>query len=266
MILKSKAVFYIVFLLSCRMTSAQPYSQFRMKVGTIYSIPTPGLSKGYAYVSAEYPFAYMLYAFEFNKPLKNGKGAWFIGFSFEPTWFKPAANKKNVTVTPGNHFSAMFGGDVVMGNLYFGFEYNLNKRSNDLKKNYFSFFSGTGIAFSTNIIDGFEYTIPGPFTTKKGETVEPMKSYTKRNSFPLSPIVIGGLRYNITNKKGNIVLILELLGHYGLTRYYNDYYNYKLDGIPKTDIMGEKGLNVQFNAIIPIRSFNKKKKIAASPI
>lgn len=250
----------IIPLLCCNHLAAQPYPQLRVKLGIIESIPTPGLSKGYAYVSAEYAFASELIAFEFNKPLKSGKGAWFAGFSFEPTWSKPAANKENIVVTPGSNFSSGFGGDVVMGNINLGMERNLGKKRNNPTQNYFSVFGGTGIAFPLNRISDYDYTIPGPFMTKKGETVEPMPSYTEHVNFPFSPIVFGGLRYNITNRKGNVILVLELLVHYGLTRYYNDHYNYKLNGVPTTDIVGEKGLNIQFNAILPIVSFKKARK------
>jgi hypothetical protein len=129
------------------------------------------------------------------------------------------------------------------------------------RKNYFSVTAGVGLAFTLNKFnDDWSYTsMPERYQTRNGGLVEGYSSNMIKPRFPLAPSVYGGVRYNITNKKGNVVFIVELLVNYGLSPYYHQTINYTLDGVVKRDILKEKGFCTQLNLIVPLYSFRKKK-------
>lgn len=79
----------------------------------------------------------------------------------------------------------------------------------------------------------------------------------QKPSFPVSPSVYAGLRYNITNRKGREVFIIELKGSCGLTPFYKQTVDYTLDGVMKRDVLKQYGPNLQLNIIVPLHTFRK---------
>lgn len=245
---------------------AQPYSQIRLKTGFGLLYPSPG-GKGYAYKSVNGTSYSVLLGGEYSQPLKNGKGAWHVGFTFQDSYSFPSPNEKNLVPTdlavpagqPGQT-SFYFFGSPAKTVVYAGFEWYLNRDALRPNKNFFSVVAGVGVAFTLNKLDGWGYTSPlQRFQTRNGGIVEGYASEMMRPRFPLAPCVYAGLRYNITNRKGNVAFIIELLVNYGLAPYYREAIDYTLDGVPKRDMLRETGPNIQLNLIVPLHSFGKKK-------
>ncbi|HET6996641.1 MAG TPA: hypothetical protein VFI06_16715 [Chitinophagaceae bacterium] len=245
---------------------AQPYRQIRLKTGYSLLYPSPG-GKGFAYKTVNGTSTSVVLGGEYSHPLKNGKGSWHVGFTFQDGYSFPTPNEKNLVPVnlaapasqPGQ-ISFYFFGSPAKTVVYGGFEWYLGRNHLNPRKNYFSVVAGVGLAFTLNRFEDWGYTsMPERYQTRNGGVVEGYSSNIIRPRFPLAPSVYGGIRYNVTNKKGNVVFIVELLVNYGLSSYYRQTIDYTLDGVAKRDILKEKGFCTQLNLIVPLYSFRKKK-------
>jgi hypothetical protein len=176
------------------------------------------------------------------------------------------------------NFESFFGGATIglrsfVLRLYAGIEQRIGKKEIPPYKNYFSVFAGLGLTINSfgGPGDGTYGTSPDYGTTKDGRQFQSPYTgsslggpYSKlvyaESKFISTPTIFGGLRWHIRNKKGNDAMVVELLGNYGLGRYYNYYMPYTLDGVEYTDALGEKGVCVQLNILIPLHNYRKKKR------
>ena len=239
---------------------AQPYPQIRFKPGISLLFPSPG-GRGYAFKTVPGIGSSVVIGAEFSHPFKNKKGAWQVGFTFQDGVSQPSPNKRNLL--PMNQASPPSGGFSFLGApaktvIYGGFEKYINRDYTRPSKNYFSVVGGVGLAFTLNKLKDWEYTSNATYMTRDGGIVNGYTSRFVAPSFPVAVSLYGGLRYNITNRKGNEVLIIELVVNYGLTPYYKQTIDYVHNGVPRTDVLKEKGANIQLNLIVPLHSFYGK--------
>ena len=241
---------------------AQPYSQIRLKTGYSLLYPSPG-GRGFAYKSVNGTSTSVVLGGEYSHPLKNGKGAWHVGFTFQDGYSFPSPNEKNlvpVNLAAPGQFSFYFFGSPAKTVVYGGMEWYLGRNHLNPRKNYFSVVAGVGLAFTLNRIDDWGYTtMHERYQTRNGGIVEGYSSTIIKPRFPVAPSVYAGIRYNVTNKKGNVVFIIELMVNYGLSPYYRRTIDYTLDGVAKRDILRETGFCTQLNFIVPLHSFGSKK-------
>ena len=254
--------FAIIFILFSTHLTAQYKPQIRFKPGISRLFPSPG-GKGYAYINNAYAYGSVVIGGEFSLPLKNKKTALQLGFTFQDMNTSLQPNQKNIV--PINYDTTDPRGFYFLGApaktvVYAGFEKYLNRNLEKPWKNYFSVVSGAGFAFTLNKLKGWEYTRHQKYTSRKGELIEGVTSNYLRPDIQVGLSLYAGLRYNITNKKGNEVFIAELLFNYGITSFYTEAVDYKLNGMAQQDLLKEKGMNIQLNLIVPLFTFNKRKK------
>lgn len=143
--------------------------------------------------------------------------------------------------------------------LYVGIEKKMLKNSAPQYKNYFSLVGGIGLNYFYYKSDETGLYTVSYGKTKSGETLSGMDVGITHNIFG-APSVFGGIRYNITNTKGERVVILELLVNHGLVKYFDWRIKYQIDSQERIDYLPEKGFNIQFNVIVPLFNFSKSKK------
>lgn len=242
---------------------AQYKPQIRLKTGISQLYPSPG-GTGYAYKMASETSGSVVIGGEFSYPMKNRKAALHFGFTFQDGYTNFSPNPKNIVLSSASATAPSFGfsfvGSPAKTVVYAGFEKYLNRDIKKPSKNYFSVEAGLGFAFTLNKLDGWTYSRSQTYQTKTGEQLEGYISNFEKPKFPLAPSIYGGVRYNITNKIGNEVLIFELMVNYGLTSFYNARLDYKVNGELRHDLLKEKGFNTQLNIIVPLVSFNKNRK------
>jgi hypothetical protein len=242
-----------------------PYPQIRFKAGFSFLYPSPS-TKGYAFKAPAGTRGSILLGGEFNHPFKSQKGAWHVGFTFEDADNTPSANTKNLFYRDISGVDFTFAEGPPKTTIYGGFEKYLNRDISRPSKNYFSVFGGAGIAFTLNSLKAdWSITTNQKFYTREGGIAEGYTSNFSRSRIPIAPFVYGGIRYNITNAKGNDVVIIELRGSYDLAPYYRQTIDYTLNGVAMQDRLKPKGFSLQLNLIVPLYSFRKKtvKKLPA---
>lgn len=256
----------LVSVLLFKTQQAQSYPQLRFKIGPSLLFPSSS-ARGYAFKSMPGTGSALLLGGEYGHPFKNRKGAWHVGFTIQDYGIDPAPNEKNLV--PGNLTSKgfFFLSAPTKTTVYAGIEKYINRDYSKPSKNYFSVIGGAGFSFTLNKVSDWELTVPERYVTRNGGIVEEYTSSYQRARFPFAPSLYGGLRYNITNRKGNEVLIIELLASYTFTPFYRQTIDYTLDGVARQDRLRERGFCGQLNLIVPLHSFYKKrvKKIAPHP-
>ena len=240
----------------------QPKPQLRFKTGYSILFPSPG-GTGYAFKTADGTASSIVLGGEYSHPFKNNKGAWHTGFTFQDSYNMPSPNFKNIDPSSiinygGGYFE--INGAPAKTMLYAGMERYLRKNTAAPSKNYFSIFGGAGFAFTLNRLSDWQITRTKQYTTYDGMTVDGYTSTYVKPAFTPALSLYGGIRYNITNRRGNEVLVAELLANYGLSPFFKQTINYNLNGMPKQDILKEKGVCLQLNILVPLYSFNKQKK------
>lgn len=261
---KKRCITIVAILLSLPGFSQwQPKPQLRLKTGFSILFPSPG-GTGYAFKTAEGAAGSIVLGGEFSHPFKNNKGAWHAGFTFQDSYNMPAPNFKNIdpssTINNGGGYYFEISGAPAKTTLYGGMEKYLQKNTAAPSKNYFSIIGGAGFSFTLNKFSDWQATWNRQYTTYDGITINGYTSDYIKPAFTPALSLYGGIRYNITNRKGNEVLVAELLFNYGLTPFYKQTIDYNLNGLPKQDILKEKGVCLQLNLIVPLYSFNKQKK------
>lgn len=256
-------------LLYCSINHAQ-HPQLRLKLGAVKTFASPFVSEGFAYKNTSLHSPYPIIGLEFSKPIVSHNRSWFLGFSQDIQGFAQTPNLKNFQI-----FRSSGTSQLVIGTwkLYGGIEQRLGKKEMPINKNYLTVMGAIGLTINPFGGNGERAFGSGgeEGITKDGKYFRSPYGnyffgsdyysvvYVRRTNL-ISPTLIAGLRWHIRNRKGDEALTVELLANYGLTRYYNYYIPYTLDNIPQTDKLGEKGVNVQLNILIPLRNFGKKKK------
>jgi hypothetical protein len=69
--------------------------QIRLKTGYSLLYPSPG-GKGFAYKTVNGTSRSVVLGGEYSHPLKNGKGSWHVGFTFQDGYSFPSPNEKNL--------------------------------------------------------------------------------------------------------------------------------------------------------------------------
>lgn len=237
---------------------SQSHPQLRLKTGFSGLFPSPG-GKGYAFQTTAGATGSVVLGGEYSHPFKNGKGAWHIGFTFQDGENNPAPNKKNLIPVNLAPPAFAFTGAPAKTVVYVGIEKYIKRDYSKPSKNYFSVVAGLGLGFTMNKFGDWKFSKHEKYETRTGGIVEGYTSDFVKPSFPVAASLYGGLRYNITNKKGNEVLILELIANYGLTPVFKQTVDYTLNGNPQQDRLKEKGFCMQFNILVPLHTFFKRK-------
>jgi hypothetical protein len=242
----------------------------RLKLGAVKTFASPGVSVGYAFKNSSRVSPYPVFGLELAKRLRNRNHHVFVGVSFDIQGFSESLIYKNfqTVISDGGGLGLV----LATWRLYAGFELRIGRKTEPKNKNYFAVFGGMGLT-----LNPFGGSGEGPISTGKSEGITKngehfLSPYTPgsfmgdyqtqvyvKREFPITPTVFAGIRWHITNKKGNDALILELLANYGLGRYYNYHMPYTIDGVNHEDVLGEKGVCIQFNILIPLVNFKKHK-------
>jgi hypothetical protein len=247
---------------------SQDHSQLRLKLGMVKNFCSPRkMSEGYAYRASTSYFPLPVLGLEYSRPLKNGNGFLFGGVSLDLQKYSGSINEMNIRLAGAG---GTLGVTTGVFKLYGGIEKRFTKKNLPLHKNYFTWMGGLGITinpFSRNgefAVADYDYvTDPSGYgnfgTTADGRQLKGTQLFLANKS-PVSVALMGGLRWHIRNKRGKETLIAELLGNYGLNRYFNYEVHYRLNDQPAIDRLGYKGIYMQLNLLIPLVNFGKNKK------
>ncbi len=250
------------------------YPRLDLKLGISQSLVSPRISEGDFYKIAYRGLSPLpVMGLEYSRPVWKDQALFFAGVSLEFQKFGSGMTAKNLRQFSGSGGQLQSGTGVIK--LYAGIEKRLTKDLR-LNKNYFTLFGGLGITLNLQQYGApFGGTISGYGITHAGQEFiggvyrefphnsgqyEYLSEFDFGRVHRFSPTVLSGARWHILNKKGINVLTLELQVTYGLTRYHNISAAYTLDGIERKDYLGEKGISVQLNFLIPLRNFGKRKK------
>ena len=228
-----------------------------VKTGAANSLAAPVSTKqGFAYKTVSHSWILPTIGLELNHAGKN-KNNFIIGAALFPVTGSFGYNSKNIDLSQ----SVMPGLGIYDYNvqLYAGIEHKFIKKDAPLYKNYFSVTGGIGLNYFYHNSGESGIVTYGQAITRNGETLIGMDAGVSRNVFG-APSVFGAARYNITNAKGRKVASIEMLLNYGVVKYFDWRIIYEVNGIQRTDHIPEHGFNVQLNLIIPIFSFDKRKK------
>lgn len=234
-----------------------PLPQIRFKTGISFQRPLPS-SRGYAFTAPDYRTQSLMLGGEFTHPFKSKKAAWHVGFHFEDTDNTPAPNSKNLFPSNHNPVTFLFLDGPAKTTIYAGIEKYLNRDYSNPSKNYFSIFAGAGVTFTMNKLKDWQVTTDQKFYARDGSVIEGYTSNYYRAKFPVAPMLYGGIRYNITNRKGNEVFIIELRTNWELAPYYRQTLDYTRDGVAMQDKPSHKAFSFQLNLIVPLFTFHKK--------
>jgi hypothetical protein len=255
------AAFLVVFVLIFTTLQAQPYPQLRFKTGLNITYPS-SRGSGYAYKNNFGADGSIVLGGEFSHPFKSKKGAWHVGFVFHDNDCTPMPNSKNLYPTslaaPSMGIGLRFMSAPAKTIIYGGIEKYINRNTEKLSKNYFSVFAGVGVSFTLNKIRDWKDVGNEKYATRDGGTVDGYISDLYPPKFPIAPTAYAGVRYNITNKKGIEVFIIELVANYGFTPFYRQTVDYYHNGVPRQDKLKDNAFSVQLNLIVPLFSFKKK--------
>ncbi len=259
--LRIAAFFFLSYSLLSKSLQAQ-HSSLHLKAGASSSlvIPSSGTrSEIYRLTGNRMPLPVL--AVEWRKPLKYKQNDYALlttlGLNPWRSTFAPNEvnmQSRNVLGLAAYDYSLQFSTAI---------EKKFQPKSKIVGKNYFSAFLGAGLNF--NISDGDENpdNRDGIWTynsgiTKKGEQIVGSRFYHTHSNF-LTPVVVGGLRYHILNRKGVEIMDIELASRYALGKFFDWGVRYEKNGIMQTDYLTEKGFNIQLTLIIKLATFGKKK-------
>ena len=260
-----------IFLFAAVLTSncfAQDHSQLRLKLGMVKNFESPSrLSQGYAYRTGVSLSPYPVLGLEYAKPFRNRSGSWVAGASLDMQSYGVGLYDKNLTMLGPGRSSILVTG---VYKFYVGIEKKFTRKEQRINKNYFTWFAGLGVTINPFSRQGDFvsadynwYADPngyGSFAiTNDGRQLKGTELYL-RSEHAFSPVLMAGVRWHIRNKRGNEVMIVELVANYGLTPYFNYEPHYRLNDLPAVDRLPVKGIYVQLNVVIPLANFGKKRK------
>jgi len=229
--------------------------QISLKVGASKILKPPTHStEGFAYKTISPFWVYPSLHVEAKKPDFFGEGKSFLsGISFIPTFNDLSINEKNFQSGSGRSLRAT----AYSFQFYFGVEKSLQSFKAPKYKNFFSLIAGLGLNLSGgNMHDAIYFGDYG--ITKQGELFEGTYYTIERGRY-LSPILLTGIKYNITNASGKVVVSIELMANYNLSQYFSHTLRYKIDGTNRVDYLREKGFQILLNINIPVFNLKKNK-------
>ena len=250
--------FYALFL----MNATQLYSQkpqLSLKAGTAKTFASPfKISEGYAYKNYSKLQPYPTLSFEYSRKSKEKSFTYLAGISFQPVVYSGSFNYRNIQPSSVSRTGQVV---TIVTLLYAGMERGFCNTESSNYRNYFTWVAGIGVNFSGLFGDEEFLSTEDMATTHDGKRISGSKLFIKRANWYVAPTVFTGIRYHIRRKLDTRVFSLELITNYGITRYFDYAVQYKIDGVPAEDRLGEKGFNIQFNVKIPLVTFGKKKKL-----
>jgi len=254
--------FYILFL----MNATQLYSQkpqLSLKAGTAKTFASPfKISEGYAYKNYSKLQPYPTLSVEYSGISKEKSFTNFAGISFQPVVYSGSFNYRNIQPSSVSRTGQVI---TIVTLLYFGVERGFCNTYIPNYRDYFTWIAGIGINFSGLYRESEVFSTEDIASTYDGKRISGGTLSLKRANWYVAPTVFTGIRYHIRPKKDTHIFSLELIGNYGIMRYFDYAIQYKIDGEPAEDRLGEKGFNVQFNIKIPLVTFGKKKKLISLP-
>lgn len=208
---------------------------------------------------------------EYFRPLPEKKMGLLAGAFVELQGFSGGVNPSKFPVSTYGRFFASTYGSV---KLYAGVERTLSKKTSP-SSNKLSLVAGA--ALGINVL-GTQGKLGSPSLEEAGVTLngdiyggsyvnEPdgwapgyYSIISSKTANTITPELFAGLRWNINNKQGKTVLILEGIVNYSLLPKMNIEFPYTLNGQPKLDKIKDHGFNVQLNLLVPIKTFTKGKR------
>lgn len=258
-----KGIFFVQLILLLLINTIDLFPQkpqLSLKLGAAKTFAAPfGISQGYAYKNYSEIYPYPTIAIEYSKYDRKNSDIIFCGISLQPVIYSGGFNYRNIK--PGSVSRQLGIGNLSL-QLYSGVEKKFHRASVAGYKNFFTWVGGLGL----NINGPFDHngyydvTTDDMGSTYDGKQITGSDLYFKNAQFFIAPSIFTGFRYHIRNKKGKDILTIELIANYGITRYFDYAIQYKIDGQTAEDKLGEKGLNIQINVKIPLKTFGKKRK------
>ena len=232
--------------------------ELSLKAGAATDIAAPASSGGFAYKTIRSNTIRPSLAIQVSKYKPESSFGFFCGLALQPVTNSFAFNERNINLT-SSYGGTLAGGENVI-QLYGGIEKGFQNLKSPNYKNYFSAVLGLGLNYYY-----FRPSIPNAgikinhqAMTKAGEQI--VGSMFGEDRYIVgAPSVFTGLRYNITDSKGKVVVILESAINIGLIKYFDHRITYQINGIERQEFLPERGWNIQFNIIIPITRFKKTK-------
>ena len=253
---KNVAFYLNVFFLMSVIHSYSQKPQLSLKIGAAKTFAAPfKISEGYAYKNYSKLQPYPTLGFEYSTTSKEKSCTYLAGISFQPVVYSGSFNYKNIQPSSVSRSEQVV---AIVTLLYGGIEKRFCNTDIPNKRNYFTWVGGIGINFSGLYGDAEFSSTEDIATAYDGKRISGSKLFIKRANWYIAPTVFTGIRYHIRNKKGTGILTLELITNYGIIRYFDYAVQYKIDGKPAEDRLGEKGFNIQFNVKIPLVTFGKK--------
>jgi hypothetical protein len=239
---------------------SQNHWDVAIKPGAAIGIVVPGMSTtGYFHTTKSHLMPFPSFGAEVRCERNERKAGYFGGIVFLPVTSTYGVNSKNIK--PNTDYSASFGGGEYAVQIYFGAEKRITNIHNKINKNYFSVLGGIG--FNTYL----NQQRPGDPETQINEYAETYSgkiiegtSFGAGHYVSFAPSFFGGIQYNIRNTKGKVVVMIQLMCNYGLTKLYDHKISYLLDGVMTTEYLSERGGNIQLNVKIPLFGFKKNKR------
>lgn len=209
------------------------------------------------------------FGLEYYKPLPSKNMGMLFGIFGELLGYSGGLNPDKFSSGALNMKTASTYGSI---KIYGGIEKILTKGAKP-NANTISVIGGVAIGINVFGLDG-DLTYPArkvPLQTKAGNTYQAIESdnYNLQSSIILmrprtanliTPELFGGLRWNIKNRQGKTVFVTEGVVNYSLLPKASIEFPYTLNGKPVVDKIKDHGFNVQVNALIPVKTFWKKKK------
>ena len=193
---------------------------------------------GFAYLTNPPPSPYPALYFEANKRNVFKKTNLIAGIGFLPTFSHISLNTNNIK--NGHSIEAAL--IIYALQLHIGVEKLMHRDHFRINKNIFSIIGAIGFNMSGNLGETKELNDGGH--TQSNEVFQGTKVSFQHASF-FGPILIGGGRYHIRNRKGNEILGIDLLLTHNLSQYYDHKFSYTIDNIPTTEVIPEKGFSIQ---------------------
>jgi hypothetical protein len=204
-------------------------------------------------IVAPWPYPHLSFEYSFYTG-KQKSVLLFTGLMFHMYGFNISYNPQNISFGTG----AVQGHRGIALRPYIGNEIKIPNREFPNAKNFFSFFYGASFGIAPMKPIDMTFGDFGTATTISGEQIKFEGIYRQKALLPVTPALICGFRFHHVNKRGKEDFALEILGNYAINRYWNYVLKYTVNGVPAEDRLGEKGMHMQFNIRLPLKTFRGK--------
>lgn len=264
------------FLVISNFLYCQNHPKISFRSGVLFkSFKSPTGNKSFAHKSFAYtPIRPSGVGIEFSKSFKSKNELLIIGGYYCVQAFGLTGNQQNFQ---SGGYSGTLSTSSGYFQIYTGVEKAFTDKDFPENQNYFSVFGGLNLTYNK---PGNENGGGISFSTSDGITRDGRVYRGVYKSFPSNPNFNGyyvtvskerksivsagffaGSRYHINNKKGKNLFTPELILNYGLSKNYDRLVKYTLDNIIQYDRLKEIAFSIQFNFLIPLKTFGHKKYI-----